>query len=172
MKLKKYRINGFTQIHEFYKIIFNGKLAIKPEHIAVYFFILNQDNRANWSEWICISIDTLMIGTTITRVQTVYKILADLESWKLIEWQRGTNKYQAAKYKLLTLTKSARLNVPLSARVNATLPASLYALLSDTLPETLPQIIYKQLMDKLYKSLNDNIELIKTANYLIQIRKK
>ena len=172
MKSKKYRINGFTQLHEFYKIIFNGTLPIKPEHIAVYLFIFNQDNRANWAEYISISIDTMMIGTTITRIQTVYKILADLESWKLIEWQRGTNKFQAAKYKLLTLNKTARVNVPLPARVNATLPATLYELLSNTLPEMLPQTIYKQLTDKLYKSLSGNIELIKSANYLFQIRKK
>jgi NAD(P)-dependent dehydrogenase (short-subunit alcohol dehydrogenase family) len=113
----------------------------------------------------------MMMGTTINRVQTLYKILAELSEYGLIEWQRGSNRYEAAKYKIIKLTKTARVNVPLAARVNAIIPATLYETLSATLPANLTQTIYIQLIEKLNKCLINNIKTIKENQYLIQIRK-
>jgi hypothetical protein len=172
MKKEKYRINIFLQISEFYKIVFNGKFNLNEKHISVYFFLINQDNRCNWSEWINISIDIMMIGTKINRIQTLYQIIQDLHNYKLIEWQKGINKFQAAKYKIIKLNKTETLNVPQAERVNATLSANLYTLLTETLPANVPQIIYRQFNEKLYKAINDNLETIKANAYLIQIKKK
>lgn len=167
----KFRINWFEQISEFYKLIFNGKTAIHTNHVSLYIFLMNQNNRCNWSEWVQISKDILMTGSIIHSSGTLYRTIHELQDMGLIEYQSGFNKYTSAKFKIIPLSKTTPLNVPLSTSVKGTLSQPLYVLLTDTLPTLLPDPIYRQVTEKLIKSLSSNIETFKNFNFIIQIRK-
>ena len=98
------RINGFTQIKAFYSWTFdNQDKQIKPHHISLYLFLLNQNNRANWIEWFKCPYDLAMTGSCIGSKKTYYKCLNELEEWKLIEYKRGLNEWKAPLIKLEVL---------------------------------------------------------------------
>ena len=68
-----YRINGFKQIEAFYSIVFSGKYELSPQHISLYMFLLNQNNRANWVEWFKCPYDLAMNGAMIGSKKTYLK---------------------------------------------------------------------------------------------------
>jgi len=98
-----YRINGFDQIKAFYSIVFEQKYDIKPHHISLYVFLINQNNRNNWVEWFKCPFDLAMAGACIGNKKTYYKCLSDLQEWKLIKYEKGINDYKAPKIKLEVL---------------------------------------------------------------------
>lgn len=132
------RINGFTQIKAFYSWVFdNQELNIKPQHISLYLFLLNQNNRVNWVEWFKCPFDLAMYGSCISSKKTYYSCLNDLTEWKMIQHKKGINKWKAPLIKLEVLKDTA--TVPqsepqpeqVSEPLSTLLPTHIYKLLTD-----------------------------------------
>ena len=102
-----YRINGFDQIKAFYSIVFEQKYDIRPQHISLYVFLINQNNRNNWVEWFKCPFDLAMAGACIGNKKTYYKCLSDLQDWGLIKYEKGINDYKAPKIKIEVLNCTA-----------------------------------------------------------------
>jgi len=144
----EYRINGFEQIKAFYSWVFNNPDKIRPTHISLYLFLLNQNNRSNWVEWFKCPYDLAMQGACIGNNGTYYRCLDDLKSWELIDYQKGLNNYKAPLVKLFVLYENEQVTVPLSDQPTEQVTAQQYAQLSEQLPV------------HIYKLITDNIKLI------------
>lgn len=134
----EYRINGFDQIKAFYSIVFEQKYEIRPQHVSLYVFLINQNNRNNWVEWFKCPFDLAMAGACIGNKKTYYKCLSDLQDWGLIKYEKGINDYKAPKIKIEVL--------------NCTSPDTAAVPQSEPLPTPLPTPqdthIYKPITDK------------------------
>lgn len=98
------RINGFEQMKAFYSWVFdNADKQVKPQHISLYIFLLNQNNRANWVEWFKCPFDLAMQGACIGNKKTYYNCLRDLNEWRLIEYKKGINEWKAPLIKIEVL---------------------------------------------------------------------
>lgn len=98
------RINGFEQIKGFYSWVFdNQDKQIKPQHISLYIFMVNQNNRNNWVKWFKLPFDLAMTGSCISSKKTYYTCLTDLQKWKLISYEKGINNWKAPLIKLEVL---------------------------------------------------------------------
>lgn len=142
------RINGFEQIKSFYSWVFNNAdKRVKPQHISLYLFLLNQNNRSNWVEWFKCPFDLAMSGACIGNKKTYYSCLNDLQEWGLIKYQKGTNNWRAPLVMLVVLnsTSSGTASVPRSE------------------PQVLPQVLPHDvpLPTHIYKLITDNIEIVK-----------
>ena len=100
------RINGFLQLKEFYKIVLTNRHPIKPQHISLYIFYLNQNNSCGWIEWFQCPFEFAMAGASLTNRRTYYKCLEDLQVWKLIEYQKGSNQWTAPLIKVVVLKRT------------------------------------------------------------------
>lgn len=118
------RINGFHQITAFYSIVFSQEYDFKPQHISLYTFLLNQNNRNNWVEWFKCPLDLGMAGSCIGSKKTYYACLDDLQSWKLLKYTKGENMWKAPKIRLEVLKNTSTYT--------STVPQS------EPLPEPLP----------------------------------
>ncbi len=152
-----YRINGFEQIKGFYSWVFNNPDKVRPTHISLYLFLLNQNNRSNWVEWFKCPYDLAMQGACIGNKGTYYKCLDDLKSWGIIDYKKGINNYKAPIVKLFQMYDNEQLTeqvtVPLSE--------------PQTVPLTVP--IYKLITDN-EKLLTENIESVKV--FILELKKK
>ncbi|MGV6830339.1 MAG: hypothetical protein ACWA5P_02095 [bacterium] len=98
------RINGFNQFKAFFQwIIENPQNDVRAPQIALYSFLMNQNNKTNWSEWISVPMHYAMNSSGISSKNTYYDSLNKLESWGLIKYQKGKNNYCAAKISLEVL---------------------------------------------------------------------
>lgn len=141
------RINGFTQIKAFYSWVFdNQDKNVRSTHIALYMFLLNQNNRNSWIEWFKCPFDLAMGGSGISNKKTYYSTLSDLQEWGFIEYKKGINNFKAPLIKIEVLFDTA--TVPQSE------PQELPQSIPLPPPLLLPQL-YKNI-----KLLTDNIELI------------
>jgi hypothetical protein len=150
--MMEYRINGFEQIKAFYSWVFNNaKERVTPQHISLYLFLVNQNNRSNWIEWFKVPFDLGMAGACIGNKKTYYSCLNDLVTWKLIEYEKGMNEYKAPLIKLVVLkcTSGHTATVPL--------PEPLLVPQGTTLPIPLPTHIYKLITDNI-KLITDNLD--------------
>ena len=77
-------MNGFEQIKSFYSWVFNNPDKVKPTHISLYLFLLNQNNRSMWVEWFKCPFDLAMQGSCIGSKTTYYRCLKELQSFGLI----------------------------------------------------------------------------------------
>lgn len=145
---KVYRINGFAQIKSFYSWVFNNQdKNVTTNHVSLYVFLINQNNRVNWVEWFKLPYDLGMTGACIGSRNTYYKCIADLSEWGLIEHKKGVNNWRAPLIKLCLLK-----NEQLPEQVPVPLPEQVPVPLVIQLPIQLP--IHK------YKLLTSNIKLI------------
>jgi hypothetical protein len=157
-----YRINGFDQIKAFYSWVFNNQdKRITPQHISLYLFLINQNNRSNWVEWFKCPLDLAMEGSCIGNKKTYYTCINDLIEWKLIEYQKGTNEWKSPVFKLVVLIRTSNGDATVPQ------PAPLPTTQLVTLPTPLLYPIYKQLTDNI-KLITDNLEeiliFLKTKN--------
>jgi hypothetical protein len=142
-------MDGFAQIKAFYSWVFNNPDKIRPTHISLYLFLVNQNNRSMWVEWFKCPYDLAMQGACIGNKNTYYKCLDELVLFNLIEYKKGINNYKAPLIKLLQLYDS----VPQSG--NVTVP------LSEPQTEPLSVLLNKntyKLITNNYKLINDNLE--------------
>ncbi len=137
------RINGFEQIKAFYSIVFEQKYPIKPQHISLYVFLINQNNRNNWVEWFKCPFDLAMAGACIGSKATYYQCLKDLKEWNLLDFEKGVNNWKAPKIKLevlnctptytSTVPQSEPLSVPAPEPLSVLLPIHIYKLITNNL---------------------------------------
>lgn len=135
------RINGFEQIKSFNSWLFNNaEKQLTTSHVALYYFLINQNNRNNWVEWFKLPYDLGMSGSCIGSRNTYYKCLEDLRSFGLIEYQKGINNYKAPLIKLclfkneqLTNTAPVPLSEPLTKPLTKPLPEHIYKLITGNL---------------------------------------
>jgi hypothetical protein len=139
-------MNGFEQIKNFYSWVFNNQdKKITPQHISLYNFLINQNNRNNWVEWFKCPYDLAMSGSCIGNKKTYYSCLEDLQTWGLIKYEKGINNYKAPiiKVEVLNRTSTGTATVPQSEPLLVPLPTTLPIPLPTTLPIPLPTHIYK-----------------------------
>ena len=141
-------MNGFEQIKSFYSWVFNNPDKVRPTHISLYLFLLNQNNRSMWVEWFKCPYDLAMQGACIGNKNTYYKCLDELQMYSLIEYKKGINNYKAPMIKLIQLYDSE----PLTEQVSVPQSEPLYV------PQTEP--LCGLLNKNTYKLITDNIETI------------
>lgn len=148
-KLKQdFNMNGFEQIKSFYSWVFNNPDKIRPTHISLYLFLINQNNRSYWVEWFKCPYDLAMQGACIGNKNTYYKCLDDLVIFKLIEYRKGINNHKAPLIKIIRLYDSE----PLSGNV----PVPLSEPQTEPLTVLLNKNIYKLITEN-YKLINESI---------------
>ena len=145
----KPRINIYNQISSFYSFVFDNQDKINKSHISLYMFLLNQNNRNNWSEWFKLPFDLAMFGACIGNKGTYYRCLSDLQDFKLIKYKKGKNDFKAPQISIVVLSKNEPLTVPLSEPL--------------TVPLTVP--LTGQLSEQLSVLLTGNIDILITDNY-------
>lgn len=108
--------NGFELIKAFYSWSFNNQdKPIKSKHIALYMFLLNQNNRNNWVEWFKCPYDLGMVGSAISTKRDYYKTLHDLENWGLIGYIPGQARHKSPLISLVVISqKKSEKPVPQS----------------------------------------------------------
>ena len=95
--------NGFDLIKVFYSWVFNNQeKPIRPHHVSLYMFFVNQNNRNNWVDWFKCPYDLAMQGSCITSKRDYYRYLHDLEKWGLIGYIPGQAMHKSP---LISLTK-------------------------------------------------------------------
>lgn len=150
------KINMFNQIKSFYSIVFNGEIDLKPTHVSLYMFLLNQNNRCNWIEWFKCPFDVAMAGALINSKTTYYKTLDELKRFNLIDYEKGVNHFKAPKIKIINLDsipKNDTLPVPLSVPLPVPLSVPLPVPLSVPLSGNIIRLITDN-----YITINDNYE--------------
>ena len=155
--MKEFRINGFEQLRSFYSwVMNNADKHVRPAHVSLYVFLLNQNNRVNWVEWFKCPFDLAMQGAVIGSRSTYYKCLDDLEAWGLIKYQRGINQVKAPVISLIRLSENGQAPVPLPEQPPV------------PLPEQAPEQLTGQLPEHIIKLITGNKELVisKLADWL------
>jgi len=140
------RINGFEQIKAFYSWVFdNQDLYIKPQHISLYMFLINQNNRNNWVEWFKVPRDLAMAGACLSNKKTYYSCLSDLQEWKLIQYQPGVNDYKAPLVKVEVLYSTSAVPQLLPQSEPLLQPQATPQHIPQPTPQVVPQVytIYK-----------------------------
>jgi len=146
-------MNGFEQIKSFYSWVFNNPDKVRPTHISLYLFLLNQNNRAMWVEWFKCPYDLAMQGACIGNKNTYYRCLDDLQNYNLIEYKKGINNYKAPMIRLIQLYDT----VHLTEQVTVPQSKKLTEPLTEPLTELLNKNIYKLITDN-YKTINNKLE--------------
>jgi hypothetical protein len=161
----KPRINIYEQISSFYSFVFENQNKVNQSHVSLYMFLINQNNRNNWSEWFKLPYDLAMAGACIGSKSTYYKCLNDLSDWKLITYIKGKNEIKAPLISIFVLSKSEPLTVPLSEplTVQPTVPLGeqLSVLLTgniDILITNNFQLITNNIHKWIKSELNENID--------------
>lgn len=149
------RINGFEQIKVFYSWVFNNAdKSVKPHHISLYLFLVNQNNRNNWVEWFKCPFDLGMAGSCIGNKKTYYKTLDDLQEWGLLKYEKGINNWKAPLIKLEVLIRTTSVTATDTASVPTSEPQVLP--LDTPLPTPLGTHIYKPITNNLKPITNNN----------------
>jgi len=169
---KKYRINIFEQLNEFYKIMFNDQDKLNISEISLYMFLLYMNNKLNWCEWFRLPFDLIINGSGIGSNVTYYKALKKLQNKGLIMFVPGVNKARTVTIKIIKLFKNKRVDTPLSEVVNIQLDEELADLLYNVLPTELNAHIYKEFNNKLKYLIKNKKNEIKKGNFSILIRNK
>ena len=167
-------MNGFEQIKSFYSWVFNNPDKVRPTHISLYLFLLNQNNRSMWVEWFKCPYDLAMQGACIGNKNTYYKCLEELQFYKLIEYKKGINNYKAPLIKLIQLYDSEPLTEQVSVPQSEPLSAPQYEPLSVLLNKnTYKLITYNfETINLKQKEVNLFLESILPIKYEEEKRKK
>jgi len=144
-------MNIYNQIKSFYSIVFNSNFELRPTHISLYMFLLNQNNRNNWVKWFKCPFDLAMQGALINSRSTYYSALDDLVKFKLIKYKKGINTYKAPLISIIELT------IPNNEQLNEQVTVPLSEQVSGTLSGTLSEHIIRLITDN-YKLITDNEE--------------
>lgn len=158
-------MNGFDLIKNLFSLSFNQENEIRPAHISLYMFLLNQNNRNLWAEWFKCPYDLAMHGSRIGSKTTYYKTLDDLKKLGLIDYRKGENAFKAPLIKLLEKSESVPLTVPQSE------------------PQTVPlngqvsEPLSEQLTGNIYKLITNNVKTInlkhkEVESFFIELVKK
>lgn len=135
------RINGFEQIKGFYSWAFeNQDLGVKPQHVSIYLFLVNQNNRNSWVEWFKVPFDLGMAGSCISSKKTYYACIADLQKWNLIQYQPGVNNWKAPLIKLEVLKDTSTVPQSEPQLAPQVLPQHILQLVQQATPQPIHNI--------------------------------
>lgn len=152
------RINGFEQIKGFYSWSFsNQDKGVKPQHISLYLFLVNQNNRNNWVEWFKLPYDLAMAGSCISSKKTYYACLDDLVTWKLVKYQKGVNNWKAPLIKLEVLKDTSTVPQSEPQVLQADVPQHIQELIQASIPQPTHNI---KLLTNNLKPITDNIKQV------------
>lgn len=152
-------MNIYHQIRGFYSKVFNQEHDLRSTHISLYMFLLNQNNRSNWSEWFKCPHDTAMMGALINSKTTYYKCLNDLKSFGFIDYQKGINDFKSPKIKIIDLSKEQDI-VPKPESSESKIDT-----LCRNLFGNLPEQVAVLLLRNLSVLLSGNKDILLTGNY-------
>lgn len=116
------KVDGYSLSKQWFDFVINTNEMVRPIHGALYFWIIELNNRLQWKQEFGLPTDSSMQHIGIKGRQHYKKALDDLIKWGLIELiSKSTNQYSPNVISLVLLdTKSNKQNNPL-----------------DTLPDTL-----------------------------------
>ena len=78
-------MNGYNLSRNFWDFSFENPDKIKPNHIAVYFFAIEQCNRLGWKKKFSLPSSMVMEATSIRSYNSYIKVLNDLIDYGFIE---------------------------------------------------------------------------------------
>lgn len=85
----------------FYKYVFKHQHSVRPTHVSLYMFLLNQNNRCDWEEWFKLPHDTGMRGSCIGTPKTYYRVLKELKEFGVIDYTPGINANKSPMIKIM-----------------------------------------------------------------------
>ena len=156
----KPRINIYSQISSFYSFVFDNQDKVNQSHVSLYMFLINQNNRSNWSEWFKMPFDLAMAGACIGSKSTYYKCLNDLQDWGLLKYVKGKNDVKAPMISIFQLSNSEPLTVPLSEPLTVPLSGNLSEQLSVLLTGNIDILItdnYELITNNIYKWIKNEL---------------
>ena len=160
------RINMFTQVRKFYSRVFDENIDLRPTHVSLYFFLLNQNNRVNWTEWFKCPFDIAMTGALINSNKTYYKVLEDLKKFGFILYQKGKNNYKAPQISIIPLDNSTDFELP-----NVETDIDISVLITQLTTQLTTQAS-TQLITQLTTQLSTNKDILNTLDFNIIIERK
>lgn len=78
-------MNGYSLSKDFFEFSFENNDIVRPTHIAVYFWLIDLNNRLNWVDKFNVPSYYAMQSCCISSYNTYKKVLDDLESWGFVE---------------------------------------------------------------------------------------
>lgn len=100
-------INGYDLSRAWFDWCFENPEKIKPNHSAMYFFIIEHCNRLGWKEKFGLPMEMTKDAIGISNYRTYSKTFDDLVSWGFIKvFQKSTNQYSATVIGLVKNTKA------------------------------------------------------------------
>ena len=89
-------MNGYNLSRNFWDFAFENPEKIKPNHIAVYFFAIEQCNRLGWKRKFSLPSSMVMEATSIKSYNSYIKVLNDLIDYGFIELiEKSKNQFTA-----------------------------------------------------------------------------
>jgi|GEM_PF-2492588 len=165
------RINIFHQFRGFFSMVFEGEYEFMPTHVSLYMFLLNQNNRTNWTEWFKCPADTAMMGALIRSNKTYYKVLGELEEMGLIEYQRGKNNLKSPRIRIIDLSDRADI-IPKpeydTSVIITQLTTLLTTLLTTRLTTPLATQVATRLATQLATQLTTHKDILVTSNIKLE----
>lgn len=151
---KQYRINGFKQIRAFFALARSGKHPVRASHIGLYMHLLDEGNSEGWPEWLSVKWERALMSSGIGSNGTFYRVLGDLDTWKLIKYKKGVNKFSNPKIHIKQLCNNEQVTAQVYAQVTVQLPAQVTA-----------HIKYNHITSNLYNLLTKNQEKISKRDF-------
>ena len=155
----------------FYSMVFESKHEFRPTHVSLYIFLLNQNNRTNWTEWFKCPFDTVMMGACINSNKTYYNVLNDLQNYKLIKYRKGINNYKAPRIHIIPLQvdDNEPTKIP---KPEQDVSSVIFTKVTTLLSTQLSTQQCAQLDTHLSAQLSTHIDILLSNNYKIVISKE
>ncbi|MBL0201316.1 MAG: hypothetical protein IPP81_14620 [Chitinophagaceae bacterium] len=104
---KSNSITGYGLSRDFFDFCFENPELISPNHIAMYFFIIEHCNRMGWKEKFRLPMEMTMEAIGIKNYKTFSKAFNDLIAWGFVKLiQKSVNQYSANIIALVKNTKA------------------------------------------------------------------
>ncbi len=101
-------MNGYELSKKWFDFAFETDLDIKPAHVALFFWLVELNNRLNWKEKIGVPTEMAMTAIGVKNHRTYKKTLDDLEKWGfVIIHNRSKNQFSALVLALVKNTKAS-----------------------------------------------------------------
>jgi DNA-binding transcriptional regulator YhcF (GntR family) len=132
-------------------------------------FLINQNNRSNWSEWFKCPFDTGMMGACINSNKTYYKTLNELEEFGFIKYQKGKNNYKAPKISIVKLSEDFKIPSPEKDNPSTNNASVNITPLSTPLLTQLSTQVTTRLDTQLSTQLSTHKDILETSNFKLEI---
>ena len=101
-------LNGYDLSRNWFDWCFENPELIAPGHSALYFFIIEHNNRLGWKEKFGLPTQMSMDAIGVRNWRTYKKVFDDLESWGFIKvLEKSKNQYSST---IIALVKNTKAN--------------------------------------------------------------